>query len=109
MTTIIVFWVAFGDRFTASFDIPDCFAQSFTGHGNRDHYICELVYQHTNLYEGPFWDKIVDQLPEDRNHTALSTGDFVAVNGIVYECKDVGFEEVSPGHLVDRFYSTMVS
>lgn len=56
-------------------------------------YICETLFRDTNWYEGPFWD-LLQPLPEDRTHTALSVGDEVIINDVTYRCADVGFEEV---------------
>lgn len=63
-----------------------------------DFQICELVFQDTNLYQGEIWDKIKDNLPQDRSHTALSVGDEVTIYDFtedkktkIYRCSEVGF------------------
>ena len=57
--------------------------------------ICELVFQDTNKYRGSFWDLIEPLLPENRTHTALSVGDEVEVNGIIYRCEGAGWQPVA--------------
>ena len=57
--------------------------------------LCEQVFRDTNLYEGPIWDLIAPVLPAKRTHTALSVvfgrGDYVSIDGRVYEVADIGF------------------
>lgn len=55
--------------------------------------ICEVVFRETNQYEGPLWDAL-QPLPEERTHTALSVGDHVRIDGVLYRCQMMGFEQV---------------
>jgi hypothetical protein len=57
--------------------------------------VCEEVYKQTNLYEGDFYERVEKFAPKDRGHTAISVGDFVDVEGNVYECADFGWNVVS--------------
>ena len=54
---------------------------------------CEDMFACTNLYEGGTWDAL-QPLPEGRNHTALSVGDHVIVDGTPYRCMIFGFAPV---------------
>jgi hypothetical protein len=56
-------------------------------------YICEMLFRDTNLYKGELWN-LLQPLPEDRTHTAMSVGDEVTINGTTYRCADMGFKEV---------------
>ena len=68
-------------------DMPSCFdADDLT--------ICEALFENTNLYKGPFWDRL-QPLPETRTHTALSVGDRVFIDDRVYLCKSFGWEAIS--------------
>ena len=55
--------------------------------------ICEAVFRETNTYAGPIWDALLP-LPEDRTHTALSVGDHVRIDGVLYRCQMMGFQQV---------------
>jgi hypothetical protein len=57
--------------------------------------ICEEVYKQTNVYAGSFFDAVEKYAPKDRGHTAISVGDFVEVEGNVYECADFEWRVVS--------------
>jgi hypothetical protein len=71
-------------------------AVSYEAHEETDDTgICELVFKDTNKYQGSFWDLIEPLLPENRTHTALSVGDEVEVNGIVYRCEGAGWQPVA--------------
>lgn len=71
-------------------------AVSYEAHEDTsDTDICERVFQDTNKYQGSFWDLIEPILPENRTHTALSVGDEVEVNGIVYRCEGAGWQPVA--------------
>jgi len=72
---------------TAIIPLPDCFK-------GDDLEICETLFRDTNLYEGPFWDRLEPVLPETRTHTALSVGDFVFIDDRRYLCKSFGWERV---------------
>lgn len=56
--------------------------------------VCEEVYKSTNSSEF-FRGVLAKFAPADRGHTAISVGDFVEVNGNVYECADFGWRVVS--------------
>jgi len=66
--------------------IPECFDA-------EDNVILEALFENTNLYAGPFWDRL--RLPENRTHTALSVGDRVLLDGREYECASFGWEKIS--------------
>lgn len=70
-------------------------AVSYKAESAGDIEICEQVFQDTNKYRGSFWDLIEPVLPDNRTHTALSVGDEVEVNGIVYRCEGAGWEPVA--------------
>lgn len=61
--------------------------------GMTDLQICEAVFQDTNTYGGSIWEALLP-LPEDRTHTSLSVGDHVRIDGLLYRCQFVGFEQV---------------
>jgi len=69
--------------------IPACFAPK------DDLALCEALFENTNLYQGPFWDRLEGVLPETRTHTALSVGDRVFIDDRVFLCKSFGWEEIS--------------
>jgi hypothetical protein len=56
--------------------------------------VCEEVFRLTNTSE-VFRGRLAKFAPADRGHTAISVGDFVSVNGNVYECADFGWRVVS--------------
>lgn len=57
--------------------------------------VCDAVYKMTNSYQGVFFEQLQKFAPKDRGHTAISVGDFVEVDGNVYECADFGWRVVS--------------
>jgi hypothetical protein len=66
--------------------------------GKGDYEICNQIFQDTNLYSGIVWDKIKDNLSQDRSHTALSVGDEITFYDYsedkvtkIYSCQDVGW------------------
>lgn len=69
----------------ASIETPECFSM-------LDIDLLEELFEQTNLYEGPFWDRIEAVMPENRSHTALSTGDFVVIDGRSYRCESIGWQ-----------------
>ena len=108
MSTITVIWKAFNsDDPKRLQDFADAGRKPVTSKtietdltfGASHSYICERLFRDTNLYEGEFWN-LLQPLPEDRTHTAMSVGDEVIINGRTYRCADVGFEEVveCPNH-----------
>jgi hypothetical protein len=56
--------------------------------------ICNQLYEATNVYAGSVWDSIVAFIPKSRSHTALSVGDQIVINQVVYECADFGWSVV---------------
>jgi hypothetical protein len=69
-------------------NIPACFDA-------EDEVICEALFDNTNTYEGPFWDRLEPVLPANRTHTALSVGDRVFIDDRVFLCKSFGWEKIS--------------
>jgi hypothetical protein len=57
--------------------------------------VCEEVYRQTNLYVGSFFEAVNKYASKDRGHTSISVGDFVEVDGNVYECGYFGWRVVS--------------
>jgi hypothetical protein len=55
--------------------------------------LCEFVFRDTNTYSGNLWT-LLQPLPEERTHTAMSVGDEVTIDGRTYRCEDIGFKEV---------------
>ena len=82
---VVVTWVSISDGSQVSSPVI-LFPWSESDHG-----LCEKVYADTNMYAGEFWNLLESYLPEDRSHTALSIGDYVAIDGNVYVCDDFGF------------------
>lgn len=84
---ITVHYRAFGDEFDVPVATPDCFRAD-------DITVLRALFENTNLYTGPFWDRIEPLLPSARNHTALSVGDFVTVGRKTYRCDRFGWEHI---------------
>jgi hypothetical protein len=61
--------------------------------GVNDEMLCEFLYRDTNTYSGSLWD-LLQPLPENRTHTALSVGDTVSLDGRVWEVADFGFKRI---------------
>ena len=89
MKKVTITWKAFGNSTSVSFDITP--ARDFFS----DAEICSMVFADTNKYEGVVWETIKDRLPEDRTHTALSVGDEVTIDDVVYRCEPMGWSVVS--------------
>jgi len=90
---IKITWKAFGDkpqigRFISSVEIETQFPETIT---HKE--ICEIIYAHTNTYQGYTWNLIQPKLSETRTHTSLSIGDEVEIDGITYVVADFGFEK----------------
>lgn len=62
--------------------------------GDSDNAICNQLYEATNVYAGSVWDSIVAFIPKARSHTALSVGDQIVINKVVYECADFGWNVI---------------
>jgi hypothetical protein len=89
MNTITVTWKAFSkDGNYASKTI-----ETSTTLGVQPEMICEFIFRDTNTYQGSFWT-LLQPLPENRTHTALSVGDEVTIDGRTFRCADIGFEEI---------------
>lgn len=80
--TITITWKAFGEPASATITINTI---------KNAEELCEEVFRDTNLYGGDIWDALVPVLPEDRTHTALSVGDEVEIDGVVYRCDVFGW------------------
>jgi hypothetical protein len=52
------------------------------------------VFRATNTYSGSLWELIEPRLSRLRTHTAVSVGDEVEVNGVLYRCEPVGWEKI---------------
>jgi hypothetical protein len=78
---------------TATIDLPDCFAEHMEQE-DRDRYVAELVFDNTNTYEGPLWNRFEPILPLTRTHTALSSGDFVTIDNRRWFCDSFGWSRV---------------
>lgn len=85
---ITVHYRAFDDAFDVPVPVPDCFTSEHTT-------VLEGIFENTNLYSGPFWNRIEPALPRNRRHTALSVGDEVTIDGTTYRCEDIGWSVVS--------------
>ena len=54
--------------------------------------LLDLLFEQTNLYRGSLWDQLqVAGLPEGRTHTALSVGDFVRVDDVLWRLEPLGW------------------
>lgn len=84
---ITITWQAFGNPTSATID--------WSSKGDTSHEAmlntCAKVYEDTNKYEGTLWTVLEPFLPHNRTHTALSVGDTVTVNGIVFKCEPMGW------------------
>jgi hypothetical protein len=90
MATITVTWKAFNTPGAGASKTIE--ASSANG---VDHYtLCEFLFRDTNTYRGSLWD-LLQPLPENRTHTALSVGDEVTIDGLTYRCADLGFVRVA--------------
>lgn len=94
MSNVTVHWVAFPER-----DDRKHTSVSFELGGDievaNDHYLLELLFEHTNLYAGWLWQIIEPLLSDKRTHTALSVGDRVQIDGRGYVCANIGWERVA--------------
>lgn len=102
MATITVTWKAFANNdpkrlqdFADSGRSPvtSRTIESQSADGVAHDLLCEFIFRDTNTYQGSLWT-LLQPLPEDRTHTALSVGDEVTIDGRTYRCADIGFEEV---------------
>ena len=72
-------------------------------HAGSDLAVTEDLFIATNTYSGPLWDQVQPVLPgEPRDHTAISIGDQVTIDGISYGCQRLGWvQRISPDQLRD--------
>jgi hypothetical protein len=84
---ITITWQAFGTPTSATID--------WSNNGDSSHdamlSICNKVFEDTNKYQGALWNVLEPLLPQDRTHTALSVGDTVTINDIVFTCAPMGW------------------
>lgn len=102
MSTITVTWKAFNNNDPKRLqDFADAGRVPVTSRtievaeadGADPYHVCELLFSDTNKYQGSLWD-LLQPLPENRTHTAMSVGDEVTIDGRTFRCVDIGFEEV---------------
>ena len=85
-------WRADADRATLTIQVS---------HPGSDRDVAEAMFEATNLHTG-LWDSLAAQLPADRDHTALSVGDQVTVDGLAYSCERAGWlQRVSADQLTN--------
>lgn len=103
MSEVIITWKAGFGRTLDSFDhatltrlgVDATTSQSYilplpTG---GDMAALEALFEATNLYSGPLWERMVQQgMPPRRHHTALSVGDEVTLHGKTWRCTPIGWE-----------------
>ena len=95
MTVVKVSWKAFGDLPQKNRFMTDAVIETtLFDNAANDFEILNKVYQDTNLYNGSFWNQLEKVMPLNRTHTALSVGDEVAVNEVVYRCGSFGWDKV---------------
>jgi hypothetical protein len=103
MSTITVTWKAFDNNDPKRLqDFADAGRKPVTSRtievetadGVAHDLLCEFLFRDTNTYSGNFWT-LLQPLPEERTHTAMSVGDEVTIDGKTYRCEDIGFKEVS--------------
>lgn len=75
---------------TVVFELPDDLVDMVRG---KPDWFLELLFEQTNLYQGPLWEQL-QPLPDDRDHTALSVGDTITLDGVMFECKSRGWDVV---------------
>jgi hypothetical protein len=92
---ITVTWKAFEKSLGIGEAVTSATVSYEAHHETDDTDICEWVFRDTNKYQGSFWDLVEPLLPENRTHTALSVGDEVEVNGIIYRCEGAGWQPVA--------------
>jgi hypothetical protein len=93
--TIKVTWKAFEKSLGIGESVASVTVSYKADEDTDDIEICERVFQDTNKYQGSFWDLVEPLLPENRTHTALSVGDEVEVNGIIYRCEGAGWQPLA--------------
>lgn len=102
MSTITITWKAFNTTdpkrlqdfgLTGRTPVTSKTIEIAEADGADPYHVCELLFSDTNKYQGSLWD-LLQPLPENRTHTAMSVGDEVTIDGRTFRCADIGFEEV---------------
>lgn len=96
-TNVEITWQAFGNkpeknRFveSASFDVLVRESEE------QRLELVSRVYNGTNLYSGPVWEKIEPVLPANRTHTALCIGDKITIDYVhTYIVAEIGFVKIT--------------
>ena len=86
MKNVTITWKAFGKPTHAVLMLDDEMS---------DLKICDRLFHETNVYFGRIWDALSSVMPEDRTHTALSVGDEVTIDDVIYRCEPMGWSVVS--------------
>lgn len=86
MKNVTITWKAFGKPTHAELMLDDEMS---------DLKICDRLFHETNVYFGRIWDALSSVMPEDRTHTALSIGDEVTIDDVIYRCEPEGWSVVS--------------
>jgi hypothetical protein len=85
MKKVTITWKAFGNDESLVLMLDDEMS---------DLKICDRLFHETNVYFGRIWDAL-QPLPENRTHTALSVGDEVTIDDVIYRCEPAGWSVVS--------------
>jgi hypothetical protein len=85
MKKVTITWKAFGNDESLVLMLDDEMS---------DLKICDRLFHETNVYFGRIWDAL-QPLPENRTHTALSIGDEVTIDDVIYRCEPAGWSVVS--------------
>ena len=100
MKTVTLTWRAFSDERDMRRYTPPTSKTVLVDDDRGDLELCEAFFVATNTYgdaEHALWQAL-QPLPDPRSHTSLSVvfdmGDYVEVDGRVYEVADAGFARV---------------
>ena len=90
--TVTITWKAFekpgSPAASVTFNFP-----SYLDKDLSDIELCELAFRATNIGHTPLWSwTLKDILPDGRSHTALSIGDEIAIDNVVYRCASHSWE-----------------
>ena len=91
MTKVKITWKAFGDRPEVGREITSVEFDYDLPEGQEMRFL-NLLYEHTNLYQGELWGIISPKLSEHRTHTALSIGDEIQLGDDTYKVAPTGFD-----------------
>jgi hypothetical protein len=94
MSRITVTWKSFAREGVREASEASRAIEVESANGVADEMLCEFIFRDTNTYSGSLWD-LLQPLPEDRTHTALSVGDAIEIDGRVWECADLGFKRIA--------------